>query len=115
MIFLVSIELIVSPLEVEGLLEEEEEIWEEEAETIFKEMSMSSPLNQCVEFVKEIVMLKRIVGSKGSHNVMIVKSLDMYKRIVDQRTSNKQILPRSKKLERTCYTCQSASEYKNDV
>ena len=53
--------------------------------------------SQSVIFVKEIVMLRKIIGSKGSPNASIVN------KIVDLRTINEQVVLRKNRLMKTCF------------
>lgn len=85
--------------------EQEEEMEEVEEDSTMEESSLTKKAHhsQSVIFVKEVVMLKKIVGSKGSLNASIVKNLGMSKKIVDLRTINKQVVLRRKRLMKTCF------------
>ncbi|RVW99108.1 hypothetical protein CK203_018868 [Vitis vinifera] len=73
------------------------QLWEESL------LTRKAHHSQSVIFVKEVVMLKKIVGSKGSLNASIVKNLGMLKKIADLRTINKQVVLRRKRLMKTCF------------
>jgi hypothetical protein len=63
--------------------EEEEEVQEEEVEVAMKENQVWKALHKDVIFVRRVVMLKKIVGSRESLNVLIARSLVTCKRIVN--------------------------------
>nr|CAN60813.1 hypothetical protein VITISV_038722 [Vitis vinifera] len=91
----------LSLLSVAELDEEkqEEEMEEVEKDSTMEESSLTKKAHhsQSVIFVKEVAMLKKIVGSKGSLNASIVKNLGMLKKIPDLRTINKQVVLRRKR------------------
>ena len=96
------IHLTVAELDEE---EQEEEMEEVEEDSTMEESSLTNKAHhsQSVIFVKEIAMLKKIFGSKGSLNASIVKNLGMLKKIADLRTINKQVVLRRKRLMKTCF------------
>jgi hypothetical protein len=63
--------------------EEEEEVQEEEVEAALNENQVLKALYKDVIFVRRVVMLRKIVGSRESLNVSIAKSLATCKGIVD--------------------------------
>jgi hypothetical protein len=63
--------------------EEEEEVQEEEVEAAMKENQVLKALHKDVIFVRRVVMLRKIVGSRESLNVLIAKCLATCKGIVD--------------------------------
>src|SRR4051812_43430287 len=83
-------------------VEEEMVKVEEEASTTFKRMFVKHLHNQSVKFVSEVVMMRKIVGSRANLNVSIARNLGIFKRIVDSTTINKQTLPKSKKAKKAC-------------
>ena len=56
---------------------------EEEVEAAMKENQVGKALYKDVIFVRRIVMLKKIIGSREILNVLTVRSLATCKRIVD--------------------------------
>ena len=85
--------------------EQEEEMKEVKEDSTMEKSSLTKKSHhfQSVIFVKEVVMLKRIVGSKGSPNALIVKNLGMLKKIAYLRTINKRVVLRRKRLMKTCF------------
>jgi hypothetical protein len=63
--------------------EEEEEVQEEEVEAAMKENQVLKAFHKDVIFSRRVIMLKKIVGSRESLNVLIAKSLATCKGIVD--------------------------------
>ncbi|KAA3454275.1 Integrase, catalytic core [Gossypium australe] len=77
---------------------EEENYVDEAKVTIMVAESMPvDPING-VEFVKRIIMKRRIVGIEASHNATIARSYGMCKNIVDLVINNKYRLLKKKKL-----------------
>lgn len=64
---------------------------------------MWSPLNKNVKFVKEVVMLIKIVGSGKNHSATIVKSFDILKKKFRLKNNDQIIFPRSKKVKQTYF------------
>jgi DNA-binding protein H-NS len=63
--------------------EEEEEVQEEEVEEAMKENQVMKALHKDVIFARRVVMLRKIAGSRESHNVFIAKNLATCKKIID--------------------------------
>jgi hypothetical protein len=70
---------------VKGTQLEEVEVLEEdeEVEAAMKENQVWKALLKDVIFARRVIMLKKIVGSRESLNVLIAKGLATYKGIVD--------------------------------
>jgi hypothetical protein len=70
--------------EVEVLEQEKEkEVQEKEVEVAMKENQVWKALLKDVIFARRVVMLKKIVSSRESLNILIARSLATSKRIVD--------------------------------
>src|SRR4051812_873982 len=76
---------------------------EEAAATTFKRMFVKHLDNQSVEFAREVVRMRKIIGSKANLNVSIARNLGILKRIVDSTIINKQTLEKSKKAKKACF------------
>ena len=86
-----------------GMEENKGEILIEEERLIFKEGEMKIPLHKGMEFVIEIVMLIKIVGSRERRNANIATNLGLSRKNVNSIIINKQIYTKSKNVMGTCF------------
>ncbi|RDY06073.1 hypothetical protein CR513_10009, partial [Mucuna pruriens] len=99
----------MSLLEVANLEEAETHVEEEEAEThveeeeaTMAEVEVTEDQTNGLEFVRRIIMKRKIDGIKASHMVTIAKGSGTFKRIVTLAISNTIHLPKQKMAKGTC-------------